>query len=83
MVWDFPHYHGSGWTPGRALRKGSWKLVYFFEEDRYELYQIEQDPEEKIDLAKQEVVKLEELKKSLNEWAVEMNAQTPVKNEIQ
>lgn len=83
MVWDFPHYHGSGWTPGRALRKGSWKLVYFFEEDRYELYQIEQDPEEKIDLAKQEVIKLEELKKSLNVWAVEMNAQTPVKNEIQ
>ena len=83
MVWDFPHYHGSGWTPGRALRKGSWKLVYFFEEERYELYQIEQDPEEKIDLAKQEVVKLEELKKSLNKWAVEMNAQTPVKNEIQ
>ena len=83
MVWDFPHYHGSGWAPGRALRKGSWKLVYFFEEERYELYQIEQDPEEKIDLAKQEVVKLEELKKSLNKWAVEMNAQTPVKNEIQ
>ena len=52
MVWDFPHYHGSGWTPGRAFRKGPWKLVHFFEEDRYELYQIEQDQEEKIDLAR-------------------------------
>lgn len=82
MVWDFPHYHGSGWTPGRALRKGSWKLVYFFEDDRYELYQIDQDPGEKIDLAKREVDKLEELKKSLNEWAIEMNAKTPLKNEI-
>ena len=56
-------------------------MVYFFEEDRYELYQIEQDPKEKIDLANQEEVKLDELKKLLNQWAAEMNAQTPIKNE--
>ena len=82
MVWDFPHYHGSGWTPGRALRKGPWKLVYFFEQDHYELYQIKQDQEEKNDLAKQEAAKLDELKKLLNQWAIEMNAQTPTKNDI-
>ena len=46
--------------------------VYFFEDDRYELYQIEQDPKEKIDLANQEEVKLDELKKLLNQWAAEM-----------
>lgn len=82
MVWDFPHYHGSGWTPGRALRKGPWKVVYFFEEDRYELYQIEQDPEEKIDLADREVVKLNELKKLLSDWIEEMGAQSPTINKI-
>ena len=81
MVWDFPHYHGSGSTPGRAFRKGPWKLVHFFEEDRYELYQIEQDQEEKIDLAKLEVFKLDELKKLLNQWATEINAQIPIKND--
>jgi arylsulfatase A-like enzyme len=82
MVWDFPHYHGSGWTPGRALRKGPWKLVYFFEEDRYELYQIYQDPEEKIDLASQEGAKLDELKQLLNDWVQEIGAQSPTKNKI-
>ena len=81
MVWDFPHYHGSGWTPGRAFRKGPWKLVHFFEEDRYELYQIEQDQEEKNDLARLEVFKLDELKKLLNQWAAEINAQIPIKND--
>jgi len=80
MVWDFPHYHGSGWTPGRAYRKGPWKLVYFFEGDRYELYQIEQDPEEKIDLAKREVAKLKELKKLLSDWEQQIGAQSPTKN---
>ena len=82
MVWDFPHYHGSGWTPGRALRKGPWKLVYFFEENRYELYHLKQDPGEKIDLASEQPVKLEEMKKILNQWAEDMNAQTPIKNSI-
>jgi arylsulfatase A-like enzyme len=82
MVWDFPHYHGSGWTPGRALRKGPWKLVYFFEENRYELYHLKQDPGEKIDLASEQPVKLEEMKKILNQWAEDMNAQTPIKNTI-
>lgn len=82
MVWDFPHYHGSGWTPGRALRKGPWKLVYFFEENRYELYHLKQDPGEKIDLASEQPVKLEEMKKILNQWAEDINAQTPIKNSI-
>ena len=82
MVWDFPHYHGSGWTPGRALRKGPWKLLYFFEGDRYELYQIDQDPEEKIDLASQEGAKLDELKQLLNDWVQEIGAQSPTKNKI-
>ena len=80
MVWDFPHYHGSGWTPGRALRKGPWKMVYFFEEDRYELYHLENDPGEKNDLAGQEETKLEELKNMLEEWVKEMGAQSPTKN---
>ena len=82
MVWDFPHYHGSGWTPGRALRKGPWKMVYFFEEDRYELYHLEKDAGEKMDLADQEKTKLEELKKTMEEWVMQMEAQNPTKNTL-
>lgn len=81
MVWDFPHYHGSGWTPGRALRSGPWKLIYFFEDDRYELYHILQDPGEQTDLAGQEEVKLNEMKKLLSQWVIEMGAQSPTKNQ--
>ena len=43
LIWDFPHYHGSGWTPGRAMRNGPWKLIYFFENDIYELYNLDND----------------------------------------
>ena len=43
LIWDFPHYHGSGWTPGRAIRKGTWNLIYFFENHIYELYNLDND----------------------------------------
>ena len=82
MVWDFPHYHGSGWTPGRAMRTGPWKLVYFFEDNRYELYHILKDPGEQTNLAIQEEAKLNEMKKLLNQWAIEMGAKSPTKNQI-
>lgn len=80
MVWDFPHYHGSGWTPGRAMRSGPWKLVYFFENHHYELYHILKDQGEQTNLAIQEEAKLNEMKKLLNQWAKEMGAKSPTKN---
>ena len=61
MVWDFPHYHGSGWTPVELCVKAL-EAGIFFRRGTLRTHQIEQDPEEKIDLAKQEVAKLEELK---------------------
>lgn len=65
LFWDYPHYHGSGWTPGQALRKGDWKLIYFYENDTYELYDIGSDISEKNNLAEQNPEKLAELKEEL------------------
>lgn len=45
-IWYYPHYHGSGWKPGMSIRESNWKLIYFFEGDSYELYDLIQDPEE-------------------------------------
>ncbi|MCH2480128.1 MAG: hypothetical protein MK007_03125 [Flavobacteriales bacterium] len=28
IFWHFPHYHGSLWKPGSAIRSGDWKLVF-------------------------------------------------------
>ena len=81
LYWDFPHYHGSGWAPGRAMRKGPWKLVYFFEDDRYELYNLDKDIGESNDLALVYPKKLEEMKNLLDVWANEVGAQTPKINE--
>jgi hypothetical protein len=33
LFFHYPHYHGSAWKPGSSIRKGDWKLVYFYEDD--------------------------------------------------
>jgi arylsulfatase A-like enzyme len=50
LVWHYPHYHGSSWRPGSALRSGSWKLVEFYEDGKLELYDLSTDMGEKINL---------------------------------
>ncbi len=51
LIWHFPHYHGSGWTPGAALRLGRWKLIHFYEDQRLHLYDLEADLSESRDVA--------------------------------
>ena len=50
LLWHYPHYHGSDWRPGAAIRDGNWKLIEFFEDQTVELYDLEQDLGERADL---------------------------------
>ncbi|MDP4681198.1 MAG: sulfatase, partial [Cyclobacteriaceae bacterium] len=34
IFWHYPHYHGSSWTPGAAIRSGDWKLVEFYDYEK-------------------------------------------------
>ncbi|HUU91294.1 MAG TPA: sulfatase-like hydrolase/transferase, partial [Phycisphaerae bacterium] len=43
IFWHYPHYHGSTWAPGAAVRAGDWKLVEFYEEETAELYNLAGD----------------------------------------
>ena len=74
------HYHGSGWTPGRAIRKGPWKLIYFFENDIYELYNLDNDIGERNNLAAIYPEKFDEMKKLLNVWSEDIKAKNPIIN---
>ncbi len=80
LFWDYPHYHTSGWTPGLALRKGDWKLIYFYEGNKYELYNLKEDIAERNDLSKSNSKKLEELKSELNSMRQKLNTVSPSLN---
>ncbi|WP_205622059.1 sulfatase [Arenibacter certesii] len=80
LFWDYPHYHGSGWTPGQALRKGDWKLIYFYESDTYELYNLKSDISERNNLSTENPEKLKELKKELKTINDDLKTKKPTIN---
>ncbi len=79
IYWHYPHYHGSTWTPGAAMRAGNWKLIEFYEYDTVELYNLADDLSEQEDLAQRLPEKRDELLGMLHKWQKEVGAKMPAK----
>jgi arylsulfatase A-like enzyme len=77
LFWHFPHYHGSGNRPSGAIRRGRWKLVEWFEDGTYELYELGTDPEEKVNLSVAEPDRAQDLLARLHSWREEIGANMP------
>lgn len=80
LFWHYPHYHGSAWKPGSAIRKGDWKLVVHYEDNRTELFNLESDPGETEDVSAAHPEKCTELKQLLDKKLKETGAKMPVTN---
>ena len=80
LHWHYPHYHGSLWRPGAAIRRGNYKLIEFYETDTAELYDLSVDMGETKDLSKTEPERFTELRDALRQWQTEMDAKMPVPN---
>ncbi len=80
LFWHYPHYHGSAWKPGSALRQGDWKLIYFYEDERTELFNLKDDPQETTDIAAENPQKVSKLKKLLDEDLQASGAKFPIPN---
>ncbi len=80
LFWHYPHYHGSAWTPGSALRKEDWKIITWYEDNRTELYNLKEDPGETTDLAEKFPQKTIALKNQLTKLLNESNAHFPALN---
>ena len=80
VFFHVPHYSPQGGLSASAVRRGDFKLIYFYEDERYELYNLIRDPEELNDLADSETKILEELKVELFEWKEELEAKDPIPN---
>ena len=63
--------------PGSLMRFGKWKLHHYFEDGKFELYDLDSDAGEKNNLADSMPEKVAELKKMLNAWRAEMKAPIP------
>lgn len=80
IYWHYPHYHGSTWAPGAAVRARDWKLIEFYEEETAELYNLADDIGEQNNLFPQMPDKAEELRAMLRDWQQSAGAKMPVPN---
>ncbi len=93
LYWHHPHQWyqdigvGEGIEPFTAMRKGDWKLIYFYGDGymdqsgydpRFELYNLADDIGETNNLADSNTAKRDELITELRNWMTEVGAQTPV-----
>lgn len=85
IYWHFPHYHNG--PPSAAVRSGKWKLIEWYEESilkegqsAYELYDLENDISETVNLADSLKDITTKLSADLKKWREEVNAQMPLSN---
>lgn len=51
LFWHYPHYGNQGGDPVSIVRKGPMKLIYYWETEQAELYDLEKDVQEQNDLS--------------------------------
>ena len=81
LYWHYPHYGNQGGAPGSAIRRGRWKLIEWLEgEPRVELFDLESDPGETRDLAREEPARVRALLPDLHAWRARVGAKLPSPN---
>ncbi len=81
----FPGYLGIGqnqWrtTPVGTIQAGDWKLMEFFEDHRFELYNLRDDLGERTNLAAQMPERVQVLSAKMSAWRKAVNAPMPTPN---
>ncbi len=78
IYWHFPHYSNHGMqSPGGAVRDGAYKLLEYFENGTVQLFDLENDPGERRDLAAEQSAKAAELRDRLHAWRESVSAAMP------
>lgn len=75
LFWHYPHYGNQGGEPCSIIREETWKLIYYWEDQHIELYNLNTDQSETTDVA----LEYEELalgmKEKLLDWLKEMDTE--------
>jgi arylsulfatase A-like enzyme len=81
LFWHYPHYGNQGGDPSSIIRKGSWKLIHYYEQDSNELYNLSNDPYEKNDVSVSFPKITKNLHQELMDWLQKVDAKYPTTDE--
>mgnify|MGYP005652759165 FL=1 len=73
----YPHYHGSYSEPSYMVREGDWKLIYFYERDETELYNLALDLGEQYNRAADHPEMATRIKSEMQDWLNSIGAEQP------
>lgn len=82
LIWHYPHYGNQGGEPSSIIRKGDWKLIYYYEDGRNELFNLKTDLEEMNDISKENIEVVETLKSTLFNYLKEVDAKYPERDPL-
>ena len=74
LYWHYPHYSNQGGFPGGAIREGKMKLVERYEDGRTHLFDLNNDPGERDDIAEKNPKTVISMRTKLHEWYQQVNA---------
>ncbi|MFM1920005.1 MAG: hypothetical protein RLZZ303_1639 [Candidatus Hydrogenedentota bacterium] len=84
LYFHYPHVwgpEGPGYQPHSAAVFGEWKVIHYYNDNSWELYNLKEDLGEKDNLAKAQPERLANLAARLHEHLTELGAQWPVLRE--
>ncbi len=64
-------------VPSSVIMSGDWKLIYYYEYERYELFNLKEDISEQNDLSATETGLAMRLLETLRKWVSDVNAPVP------
>ncbi len=82
LFWHFPHYGGSRprIKPNSTVMAGDWKLIRYYEDEHFELFNLAEDMAEQNDLSESMPEKVKELDRVLADWLQSSGALLPEEN---
>jgi len=78
LFWHYPHYGNQGGEPSSIIMEEDWKLIFYHEDGRNELYNLERDPAEQDDLAPEMPDRAHAMRRRLDAWLATSGARLPV-----
>ncbi|WP_075601972.1 sulfatase [Saccharicrinis aurantiacus] len=77
LYWHYPHYGNQGGRPVSIMRQGDWKVIHYWEDGHFELYNLKEDIHEDKDLSTELSDKAQQMDTQLLTWLKSVNAQYP------
>ncbi len=82
LFWYYPHYSSQAQQPGVAVRSGNYKLIEHYDPPAIELYDLDNDIGETVNLSPKMPEKVTELREKIRHWlhSVDAKLHTPNPN---